>query len=106
MFELFRTGRRTMEREAPSDRRSARRGRVLLSGKIVYGPGYTADCAIRALSNGGAQVLLPPNQKAPSEFYLIVVRHGVAHRARTAWSAPRKAGVSFEASHDFAGPTP
>ena len=31
---------------------------------------------------------------------------GVAHRSRTLWSNAQEAGVAFEDTHDFSGPTP
>ena len=90
----------------PSERREAHRDRVLLGGKIVYGPGYTADCCIRDLTPRGAKVSMPPNQYPPESFYLIVVRDGLAHRVRTLWSHAREAGVAFEDTHDLVGQVP
>lgn len=106
MFGFGKRGRRQLHRLDPMDRRSSPRGRVLLSGKIVYGSGFTADCAIRDLSRTGACVVLPKHQASPPDFYLIVVRDGVAHRSRTTWTRYPLAGVAFEASHDFRHETP
>jgi hypothetical protein len=106
VIDFFKHMRRPPEAAPPPDRREARRGRTLLNGKIVYGPGFTADCCIRDLTPLGAKVMMPPGQGSPDEFFLIVVRDGLAHRSRTLWSTEREAGVSFEDTHDFAGPTP
>jgi len=91
---------------AAAERREAHRDRVLLGGKIVYGPGYTADCCIRDLTPRGAKVALPPHQYPPERFVLIVVRDGLAHRARTLWSHAREAGVAFEDTHNLLGQVP
>jgi hypothetical protein len=99
-------GRRQLDRLKPSDRRASPRGRVLLSGKIVYGSGFTADCAIRDLSRSGACVILPQHQASPPDFYLIVVRDGIVHRSRTLWTRHPLAGLAFESSHDFSKDTP
>ncbi len=99
-------GRRQIDRLRPTDRRSRPRNRVLLAGKIVYGSGFTADCAIRDLSSSGACLRLPENQALPSDFYLIVVRAGSAHRARTTWTRYPLAGLAFESSHQLNNDTP
>ena len=97
-----------MRRSEPTreERREAQRGRTLLNGKIVYGPGFTADCCIRNLTPLGAKLKMPLHQNSPDEFYLIVVRDRVAHRSRTVWNSQGEAGVSFEKTYDFAGPVP
>jgi hypothetical protein len=108
MFGLFRKRLRaavTATTDA-EDRRRARRDRVLLKGKIVYGPGYTADCRIRDLTEAGARLMLDPDQTAPRDFHLIVVRDGFAYRAHRLWSKEMEAGVFFGESHDLAGPIP
>jgi hypothetical protein len=105
VIDLFKNVRRRNEARR-QERREAHRGRTLLNGKIVYGPGFTADCCIRDLTPLGAKVMMPPNQTSPEEFFLIVVRDGLAHRSRTRWSNDREAGVTFEDTHDFAGPVP
>jgi hypothetical protein len=106
MMGFGKRGRRQIERVEPSDRRSNPRNRVLLSGKIVYGSGFTADCAIRDLSRSGACLLLPKDQVLPSDFYLIVVRAGSAHRARPTWTRYPLAGLEFESSHQLNHETP
>ena len=106
MFGFGTRGRRQLERTNPTERRRAPRGRVLLSGKMVYGSGFTADCAIRDLSATGACVILPKHQVSPPDLYLIVVRDGVAHRSRTTWTRYPLAGLAFEGSHDFKKQTP
>lgn len=105
MFGFAWNDRRKKAREEAAERRLTPRGRVLLGGKIVYGPGFTADCAIRDLSRGGACVRMADDQAPPPEFYLIVVRDGVAHKARTTWRRAPLVGLEFESSHDLAAST-
>ena len=105
MVGVFRDRRRQARAEC-GDRRANARTRVLLNGKIVYGNGYTADCSIRDLTVAGAKLALSPNEAAPSDFYLIVIRNGVAHRSRTLWRREAEAGVAFDHSYDFSQPTP
>ncbi len=94
------------EPTTPADRRSSPRGRVLLSGKIAYGAGFTLDCTIRNLSASGACVTLPAHQVAPADLHLIVVRDGAAHHARPAWTRGSLVGLAFEDSHELAGEVP
>lgn len=105
MSGLLTRERRQSERAQPNDRRNGRRARVLLSGKVAYGAGFSLDCTIRDLSESGACISLPKNQAAPSALNLIVVRDGKVHQARTAWSRYPLVGLAFEASHDLSGPT-
>src|SRR5690348_3891352 len=68
---------------APSGelRRSPRR-RVLLSAKIVARDGvFSADCAIRNISERGAQVDVPAEMLLPVRFYLVAGRLPVAYDA-------------------------
>jgi hypothetical protein len=106
MTALFTRERRQAEREQAADRRDTPRQRVLLSGKIAYGSGFSVDCSIRDISRGGACVSLPKNQGAPQELNLVVIRDGVVHKARTAWTRLPMIGLAFEETHDFAQPTP
>lgn len=104
LFSIFKD-RRKEKRTDSRDRRAAPRGRVLLSGKMVYGHGYSTDCTIRDISDQGARIVLPEHA-ALDDFYLIVIRHGVAHRAKACWTSAKEAGLSFIKSYDFADDTP
>jgi hypothetical protein len=102
-FEFFSPANRP-KRALGAERRATARGRVLFRGKIIHGPGLTADCSIRNLSAGGAGLKFPESMAAPRDFHLIVVRNGVAHRARRAWTRYPMVGVKFEASDDLTQP--
>jgi hypothetical protein len=87
------------------ERRATRRRRVLLTGKIISRAGFTANCAVRNLSDTGAQVAMQQDQLCPTNFHLIVVRDGVARRARTVWTRYPLAGIAFEDSYELVSPS-
>ncbi|MBV9510429.1 MAG: PilZ domain-containing protein [Caulobacteraceae bacterium] len=90
----------------PGERRREPRRRAFLKGKVVY-PHNTlsTDCTIKDLAAGGARIAMGA---APlgEESVLIVVKDGVAHQARTAWSHDGQAGLKFEKSFDLRGEAP
>jgi hypothetical protein len=91
-----------------ADARSGARRRTLLRGRICWGPLYaiSADCAIRDLSETGAQLRLPSSQALPPSFALIHILGGTAFEAALAWRKGDLAGVKFLTRHDLkvAGP--
>ena len=94
---------------APSaDARSGVRRRTLLRGRICWGPHYaiSTDCAIRDLSETGAQLRLPATQALPPTFALIHILDGAAYEAALAWRKGDLAGVKFLATHDLKAPGP
>lgn len=95
--------------DAPmADARSGARRRTLLRGRICWGPHYaiTTDCAIRDLSEHGAQLRLPVAQALPPTFALIHILDGTAYEAALAWRKGEFAGVKFLTSHDLKTPGP
>jgi hypothetical protein len=87
---------------AAGEARREPRPRTLLSGKLVFGPhDHTADCTIRNLSGGGAKIQTSLAATLPREFWLIVVKQGVAYRASIAWRRDETLGLHFEAAHDL-----
>ncbi|WP_374571716.1 PilZ domain-containing protein [Phenylobacterium sp.] len=88
------------------ERRSERRRKVLMSGKIAWRDNMlSGDCTIRDLSDGGAKVRLA-DPLAPNDPVLIVLRTGQAFAARTAWRHGALAGLAFEESYDLTQPGP
>jgi hypothetical protein len=83
-----------------------RRQRVLFSGKIMFDNGFTLDCTIRNLSEGGAQVRVAAGPLLPDDFYLIEIRSGAAYRAHVAWRSPGIAGLKFIERLDLQRPAP
>lgn len=91
-----------------ADARSSARRRTLLRGRICWGPHHaiSADCAIRDISETGAQLRLPATQALPPTFALIHILEGCAYEAVLAWRKGEFAGVKFLTRHDLkvAGP--
>jgi hypothetical protein len=85
-------------------RRDRVRQRVLLAGKIVPADGVVLDCAIRNLSEHGAQIRIGPAQWIPSEFYLIEITAGVAHQAQVSWRTGSLAGLRLSDHVDLDHP--
>ena len=92
--------------QPPPERRGQVRRRVLLTGKIVYPHnGFTADCTVRDLSEGGARIGVSPAAIFADPF-LIVVRQAVVHHSLTVWRNGQHAGLSFLKTVDLSGQQP
>ena len=87
---------------APEARRAVRR-RVLLGGKIVHGAQceFTQDCTIRNVSDSGARIEVTKGQSVPANFYLIDLRHQVAHEAAVVWRRGTSVGLTFRQTHEL-----
>ena len=82
-------------------RRSARR-RVLLGGKLVFGPtDITLDCTIRDLSEKGARVRIASPVPLPDTVWLIELRNGLAFESHVAWRRVPEFGLEFRKVHDL-----
>jgi hypothetical protein len=97
--------------EPPEDDGANQRGeprrRVLLSGKLVYGPSeMTLDCAISDFSRAGARVRLAGGEALIDPIYLIDTRHGLAFKAREVWRRGTLVGLSFTNYFDLNKPPP
>jgi hypothetical protein len=92
----------------PDGKRTARRQRVLLAGRLVYGDAQlTLDCGIRDLSEGGARVRLSSPALLPAQVWLIEVRSATAFRGEVAWRRTPEFGLKFLERHDLrAGTAP
>src|SRR5512136_3371122 len=89
--------------EKNDESRRALRQRVLLSGKLVYGPwDMTLDCAVSDLSSSGARVRLQGPELLNDPIYLIIVRQGVAFLAREAWRDGAVVGLAFSDKYELA----
>ncbi len=81
---------------AADERRTERRRRVLMSGKITGGQRHASiDCAIRNLSSNGACVRLNGFYQLPEHFQLFVQREGLVRDATVMWQTNFFAGISF-----------
>jgi hypothetical protein len=88
---------------SPEESRAGSRRRTLFRGRICWGPhaAISADCAIRDLSDTGAQLRITATQPLPSQFTLIHINEGIAYEASLAWRRDDLAGVHFSATHDL-----
>ena len=85
-----------------AERRPFPRRRVLLGGVAAYENGsYTVKCQIRDLNAKGARIVVSPQQNLPEDFYLVVMREHMAHRAKVIWRRGDEAGLEFITSEDI-----
>jgi hypothetical protein len=90
-----------------SESRGAPRRRVLRSGRIAYGEGFSAECPIRDESATGARISIGAHP-LPRDLVLVCVSTGVAYEAQVVWRRGQDAGVRFGRRHELerAAPTP
>jgi hypothetical protein len=81
------------------EKRTRRRRRVLLAGKLAFGM-VASDCTIRDLTEVGAKVLAPTVAGVPDEVFLLIMREGLVVRARRVWSKPPLFGLKFLEAED------
>lgn len=78
------------------DRRSSRRGKLLLRGRVVFERGAgSVDCTIRDMSETGARIEVATGTMLPKKFTLMVLRDGTAHEAEVKWCRPKQMGLYF-----------
>jgi hypothetical protein len=79
-----------------SERRSAKRLRTLLKGQIrLSSPLSVHECAVRDLSDAGAQVVLKHPVQMPLEVDFEIPARNMSVRARLVWSDGLKHGLTF-----------
>jgi predicted metal-dependent hydrolase len=79
-----------------SERRSAKRLRTLLKGQITLsGPHSVHECAVRDLSDAGAQIILKHLVQMPPEIDFEISTRNMSVRARLVWSDGLKHGLTF-----------
>ncbi len=88
----------------PSERRPKPRKRMLLTAIITYdGGNYSFECAIRDLSETGAQVGVGKHTQFPNEFFIKNIRHRVAYDAKVIWNDTNNIGVTFQKTYPLSG---
>jgi hypothetical protein len=87
-----------------SDNRVVARQRVLLSGKLAYGEGFSADCRIREQSATGARIVVGADL-LPRDVVLVCVTAGVAYEAEIMWRRGKEAGLRFGRSYPLKSQT-
>ncbi len=85
------------------DRRGRSRRRVLQSGKLVFGGGFTVDCAMRDRSEAGVRVRASQDM-LPREVVLIAVGEAKAYVGEIMWREGDQAGLRLGEAHDLKGP--
>jgi len=88
--------------EDAAEKRSTRRQRVLLAGKLVMDHGLVMDCTVRDISQSGARLLVPDSIAFPDRVQLLVMRQAVVYSARPKWSKPPHFGLEFLGAEDLA----
>lgn len=83
-----------------SDNRIATRRRVLLSGKLAYGDGFSADCRIREQSETGVRIVISADL-LPREVVLICATAGLAYEAKIMWRRGKEAGLKLGRSYSL-----
>ena len=84
------------------DRRNVSRRRVLQSGKLVYGGGFTVDCAMRDRSETGVRVRASQDL-LPREVVLVAVNEAKAYTGEVVWREGDQAGLRLREAHDLTG---
>lgn len=81
---------------APPEKRQSARRRTLLRGKLVHSAGSsTQDCAIRNLSETGAQVRVTNAQSIPDKVQLIDITNAMLYEAEIVWRRAPEFGLRF-----------
>jgi hypothetical protein len=85
-----------------SDRRQARRKRVLKGARILIPSlGISVDCAVRDLSETGACLVLTAPVAVTDNFELALY-DGAIRKCSVVWRTSRRLGVSFQPAADSA----
>ncbi len=78
------------------ERRSCRRWRATLKGRIVFNNRYSVlDCTVRDLSDTGAGISFADVSAIPPEFELEIPNRGLRVQGRLMWSRGTNHGVMF-----------
>lgn len=85
--------------EPITEKRSKRRLRVFLAGKVSHG-GFSTDCTIRDLNDLGAKIHVPTAIGLPEEVSLLILREGMVVRCKQIWSKPPLYGLQFIEAED------
>ncbi len=98
---------RRAEDTAPAfeEKRTARRDRVLLAGKLADHHGAILDCSIRNINDTGAKVHLPAAIGISDSVALLVFREGLIYPCRRVWSRAPFFGLEFLGVEEVRGVT-
>lgn len=79
----------------PSEHRSAPRRRVLKSAKILLDDLRIMNCAIRDVSETGAQLRIGGQLALPHRFRLVMLADNTIRPVQVAWKHKDTIGVAF-----------
>ena len=72
------------------------RHRVLKKAKIIHQNNWSVtDCALRDLSDTGAQLIVGDQASIPNEFMLLFPAEKMVRDARVVWRKEQTAGIIF-----------
>ena len=72
------------------------RGRVLLSGKVIFNFGQsTIDCTVRRITDEGATIEVESGLGVPDTFQLSVASEGTVQPCKLVWRSEKQIGVKF-----------
>ena len=87
------------------EHRTASRRRSYLHGKIISRDGaFATDCAVRNLSDFGANIRIGDEELFPVRFLLLCTTLKRAFDAEVVWRRGGTAGLKFHAVHDMTAP--
>ena len=82
------------------EKRAERRRRVFKAAMIEF-PGGAFSCAVRNLSDSGAQLDVPSLVGIPHEFTLSIPTAQFRLPCRAVWRSERRIGIAFSAKAEF-----
>ena len=79
------------------ERRKKHRSRTIKVGKIIFNRKLSViDCAIRNLTDRGANLVLPNITSLPETFELHIPIDALKRSCRVVWRLPDRIGVAFD----------
>jgi hypothetical protein len=81
--------------ETLTEKRTARRHKVLKGATIAFG-GNGIACTVRNLSSNGAAIEFASSISLPASFMLVIEADQFIRRCHSVWSSETRIGVAFE----------
>jgi hypothetical protein len=94
--DLFLSRGAVNRRNGMPERRSSKRVRVHLEGRVVCDTSsLSVECIIRDISSTGARLVFPCLGEIPLEFVLQIPGTDAASKGRLVWSTGQENGIVF-----------
>jgi hypothetical protein len=94
-FEKTAEARITAMSGNQTEKRTARRYRVLKGATIAFG-GSGIACTVRNLSSNGAAIELASSISLPASFMLLIEADQFIRRCHSVWSNEKRIGIAFD----------